>query len=240
MILFDIIDINKDKIVTVVGAGGKTSLINYLAKYYKDNYKVLVTTTTKIYKPKYDFDYSVCMLEDDKTIEVPINNGIVVCGQYINKEEKIVGTNFKELDKITPKFDLCLIEGDGSKKKKLKGWRDDEPIVYTSTKKVIGVLDITSYNMDINEINIHRLDELKKITKINVNGSININNLRDIVLSEHGIFKNSIGEKVLFINKVENEYYESVVKILINSIKNKNKNINIIYGSIKKGIIKRG
>ncbi|MGL5379844.1 selenium cofactor biosynthesis protein YqeC [Clostridium sp.] len=244
MNLFDIIDTNKDDIVTVVGAGGKTSLINYLAKHYQINNKVLVTTTTKIYKPDNEFKYTMYLLDDNTKIQPPIKNGIVVCGQYINNEEKIVGMDFEELDRITPKFDLSLIEGDGSKMKKIKGWNNNEPVVYPSTKKTIGILDITSYDMDINEVNIHRLDELKKITNINKNEKINFDNLCDIVLNDNGMFKNAMGENVLFINKVENTYYENIAKDLIENIKNKNKtidkNINIVYGSIKQGIIKRG
>ena len=247
MNLFDIVDIDKDDIVTVVGAGGKTSLINYLAKHYQIDHKILVTTTTKIYKPDNEFKYSMYLLDNitkATNVLLDIKNGIVVCGQYINDEEKIVGIGFEELDRITPKFDLSLIEGDGSKRKKIKGWNNNEPVVYPSTKKTIGILDITSYDMDINEVNIHRLDELKKITNINKNEKINFDNLCDIVLNDNGMFKNAMGENVLFINKVENTYYENIANDLIEHIKNKNKiinkNINIVYGSIKQGIIKRG
>lgn len=240
MNLYNIIDIEKDNIVTVVGAGGKTSLINYLAKYYKDNYKVLLTTTTKIFKPKVNFEYKIFMLNDNRKIDIQIDRGLIVCGQYINEEEKIVGIDFKDLDTITKNFDLTLIEGDGSKRKKIKGWNQSEPVVYTSTKKVIGVLDITAFDMDVNEENIHRLEEFKKITKINSSKKITIDNLYDIVLNENGLFKNSIGEKVLFINKVENTYYENLTKKLINCIEDKAKDINIAYGSIKNGILKRG
>lgn len=233
MNLAQIIDVNIDSIVTVVGAGGKTSLINYLANYYKDSYSVLLTTTTKIFPPKERF-------YDKYKLTTPSKNGVVVCGSHINNEGKIVGLEFNDLDKIIPKFDLVLIEGDGSKMKKIKGWRHNEPIVYPKTSKVIGVLDITAYDMDINEENIHRLEEFKKITTINQKRKITIKNLCDIVLSENGIFKNSIGEKMLFINKVESEYYEELAKILIKNIINTNSNINIVYGSIKKGILKRG
>lgn len=240
MNLAEIIDVNKDSIVTVVGAGGKTSLINYLANYYKDSYSILLTTTTKIFPPKEKFYDSLLMLKDKYKVITPKKNGVVVCGSHINNEEKIVGLEFNDLDKLIPKFDLVLIEGDGSKMKKIKGWRNNEPVVHPKTLKVIGVLDITAYDMDINEENIHRLEELKKITPINQNRKITIENLYDIVLSENGIFKNSIGEKMLFINKVESDYYEELAKNLIENITNTNSNINIVYGSIKKGILKRG
>ena len=34
------------------------------------------------------------------------------------------------LDEIIHYFDIVIIEGDGSKEKSLKGWRDSEPVIY--------------------------------------------------------------------------------------------------------------
>ena len=44
-------NIDKKDIVAITGAGGKTSLIFFLAKKLAQFGKVLITTTTKMYKP---------------------------------------------------------------------------------------------------------------------------------------------------------------------------------------------
>lgn len=227
----DILQLNKHDVISVVGAGGKTSLINYIANRYRYNKKVLITTTTKIYIPNKGVYDDMYMASTKVGITIPDTVGVTVVGKY-TREEKIVGVNFEDLKKLIPNFDLILIESDGSRRKKLKGWNNKEPVVYYNSTKTIGVLDITSYGMSINDNNIHRLEELKKITDIN-NIKININNLVDIILNKNGLFKNSCGEKILFINKVENKENEEIAKTLTNKINEHKHNLNIVYGSIK-------
>ncbi len=227
----DILQLNKNEIISVVGAGGKTSLINYIANRYRYNKKVLMTTTTKIYIPNKDLYDDMYMVGEKAGITISKRVGTTVVGKHII-EEKIIGVNFEDLKKLIPNFDLILIESDGSRRKKLKGWNNKEPVVYYNSTKTIGVLDITSYGISINNNNIHRLEELKKITDID-NIKININNLVDVVLNKNGLFKNSYGEKILFINKVENKENEEAAKILIQKINEHKHKLSIVYGSIK-------
>lgn len=233
MKLSDIIEENE--IITVVGAGGKTSFINYFADFYRDKLKVLLTTTTKIYVPS---DYDNIILTIDGTAIPSICHGVTVCGSYINNENKVVGINSSILDEIVDKFDLVLIEGDGSKRKRLKGWNDGEPVVYHKSTKTIGILDITSFGMNINEENIHRLDIFKKIASVDTynissNSTVSLENLKNIVLNPNGLFKNYSGKRVLFINKVENGKYKNLAIKLIKNIKEYESEIEIFYGSIK-------
>lgn len=225
------IKLDKTEIITVVGAGGKTSLINYIANKYKDRVKILLTTTTKIYVPSKDLYKYIYMLDENKKIDIHTDLGIIVIGKSINEEKKIIGLDFKDLKYFTPKFDLTLIEGDGSKRKKLKGWNDKEPVVYPKSTKTIGILDITSYNMEISDENIHRLEELRKIT--NINNKVEINNLVDIVLNKNGLFKNACGQKVLLINKIKSSYDKNIAEQLINEINKYKHDLMIICNTQK-------
>lgn len=232
-----LLEIKKNDVITVVGAGGKTSLITYLSKQLSSKYSILLTTTTKIYIPK-SSDYNNIILTD-KSDTFILDKGITLCGKYINEEKKVVGLRFEELDELINKFDISLIEGDGSKRKKLKGWRDDEPLVHTKTTKNIGVLDITAYDMYINDKNIHRLDKFLQICG-KCSNKITLDNLKNIVLNRDGLFKNSVGDKILFINKVDNEIRENLANELISMIKKEDNNIRIIYGSLIKNYYKEG
>ncbi|WP_250675379.1 selenium cofactor biosynthesis protein YqeC [Paraclostridium ghonii] len=232
-----LLEINKNDVITVVGAGGKTSLITYLSKQLSSEYSILLTTTTKIYIPK-SSDYNNIILTDKSNTFI-FDKGITLCGKCINEENKVVGLDFKELDILINKFDVSLIEGDGSKRKKLKGWRCDEPLVHPKTTKNIGVLDITSYDMYINNRNIHRLDKFSQICG-RCGNKITLDNLKNIVLNKDGLFKNSIGDKILFINKVDNEIKENLAKELISMIKKEDENIKIIYGSLIRNYYKEG
>lgn len=231
------LNIRKNDTLTVVGAGGKTSFINFIANFYKNKFNILLTTTTKIYIPS-DIQYNDIIMIEDNIAKIKNNKkGVIIVGKYINKENKIIGLDSKQLDSLSCNFDITLIEGDGSKKKKLKGWNDTEPVVYKNTTKTIGILDITSLGMKIDNINIHRVEEFEKITE-NSTGLVDIYDLNEVVVNPKGLFKNAVGEKYLFINKVENKEYEYKAKELINIIKKNVDDVIIFYGSIKNKIFK--
>lgn len=240
---------NKD-IITIVGAGGKTSLMFSASSLLRKDYKVLVTTTTHIYVPDEKLYDKMIMLRDTKddnyeNIMKENKNGVYVIGSSIvrksgTKKSKIKGLNTQMLDKIVPYFDIVIIEGDGSKEKPLKGWRDDEPVIYDKTTKTIGVVDISSIGLDINEDNIHRLDKFLNIINDDKGKKVNVNHIKNLVLNKNGLFKVCKGEKILFINKAESINDKRNSTLLIKDIKNENSSYidKFIYGSIVKNSYK--
>lgn len=244
MNLIDAFDIKNKDIITIVGAGGKTSLMFSASSLLRKNYKVLVTTTTNIYVPSEKFYDKIIMLseikdENYKKLIEKSNNGVYVIGNKISNNTaanklKIKGLSFEVLDKIIPYFDIVIIESDGSKEKPLKGWKDSEPVVYDKTTKTIGVVDIKTIGLNINEDNIHRLDEFLKIINDEESQKVKIKHLKNLILNKSGLFKLSEGEKILFINKVEGIRDKRNAVLLTNKIKDENSSyINkFVYGSI--------
>lgn len=243
--LINTFQINKKDIITIVGAGGKTSLMLSASSYLRKDYKVLVTTTTHIYMPdKKYYDEMIVVSEDednnlDEILETNKKGVYIIGSEVINNSNKpkLKGLSFEMLDKVTPYFDIIIIEGDGSKEKPLKGWKDNEPVVYSKTTKTIGVIDINSLGLDINEENIHRVDKFLQIVNENLDDEksykkVSINHLKNIITNKNGLFKISIGEKTLFINKCEDEKSIISAKKLINKLKNETNIDKLIYGSV--------
>lgn len=241
MNLIDTFKVRNKDIITIIGAGGKTSLMYSASSLLKNKYKVLVTTTTHIYIPDKDTYDEMIILNDFSEKEYYSilennKNGIYVIGNHIVNNSKIKGLTFDMLDKIVSYFDIVIIEGDGSKEKSLKGWKDSEPVIYPKTTKTIGVLDISSIGLDIDEENIHRVDRFLDITNGYCANKVSIEHLEKVVLNKNGLFKIYKGEKILFINKVENLNNKINTLNLIESIKCKNKSYidRYVYGSILK------
>lgn len=239
MNLIDTFKINNKDIITIIGAGGKTSLMFSASSLLRNDYKVLVTTTTHIYVPDNNLYDKIIMLthfenENYNNILQNNKNGVYVIGSHIVNNSKIKGLTFDMLDKITPYFDVVIIEGDGSKEKSLKGWNDNEPVIYPKTTKTIGIVDISSIGIDINEENIHRVDKFLDIINDYSNNKVNIEHLEKLILNEKGLFKFSKGEKILFINKVEDINKRKNALNIIKDIKNENQSYidKFIYGSI--------
>ena len=243
--LINTFQINKKDIITIVGAGGKTSLMLSASSYLRKDYKVLVTTTTHIYMPdKKYYDEMIVVSEDednnlDEILETNKKGVYIIGSEVINNSNKpkLKGLSFEMLDKVTPYFDIIIIEGDGSKEKPLKGWKDNEPVVYSKTTKTIGVIDINSLGLDINEENIHRVEKFLQIVNEDLDDEksykkVSINHLKNIITNKNGLFKISIGEKTLFINKCEDEKSIISAKKLINKLKNETNIDKLIYGSV--------
>ncbi|GHV96591.1 hypothetical protein AGMMS50293_29110 [Spirochaetia bacterium] len=130
-------------VITVIGSGGKTSLIRLLAAHFsrslvKERRKVLVTTTTKMFP-------------------LPPLDGVTTVGCFNEKTGKLESLPLYELERIIPDFDLVLIEGDGSRELPLKGWADSEPVVPPFTTITVGVLPLWPLGMTVSEKIVHRL-----------------------------------------------------------------------------------
>lgn len=107
-----------------------------------------------------------------------------------------------------------------------------------NTNKTIGVLDITCINKIINDFNVHRVSYFLKITNGKLGEKISIPMISSLITHPLGLFKGSLGERILFINKAKNQHniflsYELIKhllsisnsfidKIVIGSLKEKN------------------
>lgn len=236
MLVHELLEFKGKDIVSIVGAGGKTTLMFLLANELKNN-KVLVTTTTKIYKPREEeIKYLGLKKDGYGFLQTSTENGIYVYGNYVNNEGKLVGLDLEELDYLKGSFDYTLIEADGSKKKSLKAWNENEPVIYKDTTKTIGVLSLKAFGMGIKDENIHRLKEFINLTNSKVNENVSLDILISIIFSENGLFKNSKGERILFLNAADT-VKENILHLLIDKIIKKNNEVRllskIIYGSLK-------
>lgn len=248
MKITEILNIDKNSIVSIVGAGGKTSLMFQLAEELRSKGRVLVTTTTKIYVPeKRQYDYLVvgedginCSLKNkkestsvsSKAAEVK-PTGIWIYGEEINEDNKLTAVSEEKLGELINFFDYVLIEADGSKGKPLKGWREDEPVISNHTTCTIGILSGKALGMDIKEENIHRVNRFLGEAK----GTVTEEDLVKVIFNPKGMFNHSMGKKVLCINQIDDDMAYKRNFDLISEIINKNwKNKlldEVIIGSIK-------
>lgn len=231
----ELLKLKKGDVVSIVGSGGKTSFMYELAKECSFNSKVLVTTSTKIEKPKAnEVDYE---FYTTKSNEFRNNNGITLIGDYINMENKVVCSE-DTMKNYIEKFDYTLIESDGSKRKPLKGWNNNEPVILSKTTKTVGIIPVTVLDLEVNYKNIHRLEEFKKLTNAKEQEKVTLDHLIEIVINPNGLFKNSIGQRILFLNCIEDEKYEELARNLLEKIsRENNKFLNkVLGGSIRNSV----
>lgn len=215
------------EIISFVGAGGKSTTMFKLAEELKSkDKKVLISTTTAIYNPIDNYDYY--FLRDVGEKFLPENGTITILGESV-LDSKLRGVSRDKLDEIYRSniFDFILVEADGSKRKSIKAPREGEPIIPKSTTKTIGLIGMGCLGENINDENVHRSDLFLKITDKSPGDIIEEMDIIKLVLHPNGLFKDSLGEEILILNKCTEDKLEILKDIKKKLIKKQFKAILI-------------
>lgn len=215
------------QIITFIGGGGKTSLMNTLGKEFASHgYPTLLTTTTHIMKADFLSDESYIENEDlgqlaniftnlkKNTLplaalgipEKVVNSNVKWRSPSSDFCEKIAEFSKKFSTKNPYKFLKILCEGDGSKRLPIKLPKDGEPVFFPKTDTVIGVIGLSCLGKPIKET-LFRYELLPNLTSLD-NYFIKSLQSTDIVttdflyrlcLSEKGLRKNITSQKFCII-----------------------------------------
>jgi probable selenium-dependent hydroxylase accessory protein YqeC len=186
-------------VCTVIGSGGKTSLIWLLAKS-QERRKVLVSPTTKMFPPPPELCKGL-------SGENP-RGGISVAGVLNKKTGKLEALPPEELKKRIPFYGLTLLEGDGSRGLPLKGWAEHEPQVPPFSAVSIGVIPILPLGKKASGELIFRLPRFTRLSGAKEGDTLRPAHLAALISGSpgaRGLFAAARGRKLLFINQVEDE-----------------------------------
>ena len=118
------------RVISLIGSGGKTSILFQLATEYANRgLSVAISTTTKMFKPKEGF-----FSELSHGISQGHDHPIQVFGIEVSPT-KIGAPSF--IDELHERYDRVLIEADGSNRLPLKYPADFEPVITNSTDTLL-------------------------------------------------------------------------------------------------------
>jgi len=206
----------KTYIVAVVGCGGKTTFIEGLAREYRHK-KVLVTPTTKMF-PMEGRDVTVRKTLSE-CLEHKPEKGIQCLGIFNEKTGKLEALPPKILNEMSKKYDIVLLEADGSRGLPCKGWLHNEPVVPDYCTHTVGIVTLNAVGKTADESCVFRLKEFLSLTGLRQGEIITPATIEKMVCSSAGMFKNSAGELHIFVNQVESKETEEMAIELIKSIK---------------------
>lgn len=223
----EIFDIQKGDIISITGAGGKTSLMASLALALSKKGRVLWTTSTKIAIPHKGFDRiftSFGEYFDDK-------GSMSVClGEKVPGVDKLSSIGYENLQKIKDDFDYVLIEADGCRNLPLKFWYTYEPVIYDFSTKVIGILPVNIMGKAASPEFIYNYEGFSK----NIGtGIIDTKKINKLIAYEKGFYKGFTGEKYFFFNQVESEKDFDFIEGFKEAFNFSD--IKLTYGSVKEG-----
>jgi probable selenium-dependent hydroxylase accessory protein YqeC len=202
-------------ICTVIGSGGKTSLIWRLAESQRRR-KVLVSPTAKMYPPppeqrRYDRYFSggegASFSPDGR--ESPGGTppaGITLAGILNEETGKLEALPPALLEQIVSGYELALLEGDGSQGLPLKGWADHEPVVPSCATLTVGVIPITPLGKKVSGDTVFRLPQFIRLSGAKEGEALTPAHLAAVITGnagERGLFSAAQGRKLLFINQAD-------------------------------------
>lgn len=197
------LDLRLDKIITVVGAGGKTSTIYSLAEELDFLGKKTIVTTTTHMRLEDDF----ILIDTDRElykIESKLKNSNLVKLAKRESDYKVKSVDFDILRKTLNMAEFVLIEGDGSKNLPLKVPRDGEPVIIEETDLVLGIIGFDSLYKKIEDI-CHRKELVAEFLEKDLSDKIEVEDLLKIASSEKALKKSVKCKYKVIINKVDDE-----------------------------------
>lgn len=225
---------NRNKAISVVGGGGKTSLVYRMTEdFLTQRKKVIITTTTHMrYEPNRPFAQDGDIEEIKNNIE---KNGYTFTGVKESNTGKIASLKKITIDELINVADVILIEADGSRGLPLKVPAQWEPVIPEISNLVIGVMGLDALGKQINKI-CHRSEMVADFLEKNCEDYITETDMIKIASSPKGLKKNcqNRGYRV-FLNKCD---------IMMNSTAAHNISMRMIhenhiisaYGSLKNNI----
>lgn len=192
--------LGSSQVVSLIGAGGKTSTLFWLAReLHKSGARVLVTTTTHMYLPDSDA-VSQCIIDSDFSRRLaflslkPYRPGIVACfAAFDEQSRKVTGCLPEEIGifKNADVADVILVEADGARHCTLKAPAEHEPSIPACSDVVIAVSGGDALLRPADPQCIHRWTHFAELTGVG-DGDILDEKVFDRLLAHpQGMFKNT-------------------------------------------------
>lgn len=222
MLISEALGLKEKAFISLVGAGGKSTLFKRLVEeLVLKNKRMILTTTTKMFSWQLiPFIKKGRLIEghNEETIQESIKKyfslkrkggRLAVIGEKIEDkgEEKVSGLPPDWLDewwkdKIA---DYFLVEADGGAGRSVKAPAPHEPVIPLSTTDLVGVIGIDALGLSLQEENVFRSEIFSRLTGLKLGEKIGIEALALLICHPEGLFKGAPSGCChhLFINKAE-------------------------------------
>jgi probable selenium-dependent hydroxylase accessory protein YqeC len=211
--LTEALGIQAKEVISLVGAGGKTTLMFRLAKeLFLIGKNVVTTTTTKILEPTSGETKFLFIDSDGRKIQ-----DFVQChlDQYhhVTVAQERLGSG--KLKGISPNLvnelwdshgmDAMIVEADGAAGRPVKAPREEEPVIPSSTTLVVAILGVDGLDSELNEGNVFQPERVSKMTGIPMGERLTEEAMAILMTHPDGIIKGtpSSSRVIAFLNKVD-------------------------------------
>jgi probable selenium-dependent hydroxylase accessory protein YqeC len=214
--LTEALGLQHSHLISLCGAGGKTTLMFCLAReFVAAGERVLVTTTTKIARDEVDGWTSFAATTPEQVVEnarrlLPEAGraGAVISYSRVGGDGyRLVGFAPEAVDALarSTEIDRILVEADGSARKSLKAPAAHEPVIPAATGALIIVAGVNGLGLPLNEDNLFRAEIWSRLSGVAMDAPITAESLARCVAHPDGLARGcpAHARKTLFLNQAD-------------------------------------
>lgn len=200
-------------IITIIGGGGKTSLLYYLIALLQGHGVASIgTTTTKMSRRCSQGRFieirnvaaAQQVVKEVSKIAEPIT---LVMGPDPHDPEKMQGLPAPWVKQLAARDTdvVFIVEGDGSAGKSLKGHLAHDPVIPDTSAIVVIVIGIDSLGVTLHDDHVHRAERVGELLGKQLGDAVTMEMVAQLLFHPQGYLHNCPGQSeiILFINKVE-------------------------------------
>ena len=234
------------EVISLVGAGGKTTLMFRLAKeLIQGGKRVITTTTTKILEPSPDETEALFVESDEEKLKEWVRGHVSEVKHMTLARERLGAGKLKgispalalDLWNLDP-IDYLIIEADGAAGRPVKAPREGEPVIPPNTTLVVAMLGVDGAGMELNGENVFQAELISTMTGIRLGRPLTEEALSILVTHSQGIFKGAppFARVIVFLNKVDiPEGLQKAERVGEKILEKKNRQIErVVLGQLRK------
>jgi probable selenium-dependent hydroxylase accessory protein YqeC len=212
-VLTGALGLKKGEVISLTGAGGKTTLMFRLAKeLFLKGKRVVTTTTTKILEPASGETVSLFINLDEEELKQFVHKHLDEYKHITIARERLESGKLKGVSSDlvndfwnSNEIDYIIIEADGAAGRPVKAPREGEPVIPSSTTLVVAILGVDGVEREVNEENVFQAERVSKLTGIPIGKKMTDEAMAILMTHPEGIFKGtpSSSRVIAFINKVD-------------------------------------
>lgn len=221
-------DIRAGEVISLVGGGGKTSLMFAMARELaQDSNRVITTTTTKTFTPLPSQTQKLIVEKDEEKLlerllqQIDNYTHITLASEKFDSG-KLIGINPKLVTRLAEieKISCIIIEADGAANKPLKAPKATEPVIPDNTSLVIPVVGVDALGCRLTEEKVFRPEIAAELLEVPIGEVMTAGLIACLITHPRGITKGSPeGARISpFINKMDLHGGLSKGRIMANMI----------------------
>lgn len=187
------------RVISLVGGGGKTTLMFRLARELTAiGKRVITTTTTKIFYPRVDQTGAVLLSRSiggnllaqlDRTFDTHAH--VTLAEELLSPEGKLQGIDDNLIGRIIDARlnDILIVEADGAARRPFKAPAAHEPVVPSQTDLLIAVVGLDVVGKPLDPAWVHRTREVGRLTGLALGEAVKPLDVATVIAHEKGLMK---------------------------------------------------